>query len=255
MPERKVHAFVLHLLRAERRRANAHGILDKCGLAGEIWPAVDGSVLAPPDLLASVGAELFEPHYPFTLKTGEIGCFLSHRQIWAEIMSRNIDAALIIEDDASIDTPLFAEALELALKHVAKLGYIQLQTRPTRGEPYFIDESPICTLSVPEVGGLRTTAQVVSKKAASQLLSLSDQFDRPVDTFVQSHWFTGLRPAMIHPSGVTDVAHKLDGSTIQAGRKSPWEKLRREVSRARYRAAVRRFSRQSRAAEEGGFDG
>lgn len=240
-----MRAYVLHLLRAERRRDNAHALLENCGVAGGIWPAVDGSAISSADLSQSYGADLFEPPYPFALRTGEIGCFLSHRQIWADLQDRPEDAALIIEDDAGLDMDLFPLALTLAEKHVQELGYIQLQTRPGKGPSRLVDKNGPCALVVPEVAGLRTTAQVVAKWAAAELLARSDPFDRPVDTFVQSHWHTRLRPAMVEPSGVLEIADQLDGSTIQGARKSLWEKLRREVARSRYRSAVRRLSRDA----------
>nr|WP_309501394.1 glycosyltransferase family 25 protein [uncultured Roseovarius sp.] len=240
-----MRAYVLHLLRAEKRRQNARDLLRNCGVAGTIWPAVDGAAMSSGDLAKSYGADLFEPPYPFALRTGEIGCFLSHRQIWADMQDHSEDAALIIEDDAGLDAPLFEQAMALANEHVQALGYIQLQTRPPRSPSRLIDKNGPCALVLPEMAGLRTTAQVVSKQAAARLLARSDPFDRPVDTYVQSSWYTGLHPAMITPSGVLEIADQLDGSTIQSSKKSLWERATREVKRSRYRAAVRRISRQA----------
>ncbi|MDZ7710253.1 MAG: glycosyltransferase family 25 protein [Roseovarius sp.] len=247
------HAFVLHLVRATARRDNARALLDGCGMAGEVWAAVDGRAMSSRDLSACVGARLFAPAYPFGLKTGEIGCFLSHRQIWAEIVRRDLDHALIIEDDAEIARDAYAAALALARDHVRALDYIQLQTRPPQGAGTVVDTNGAATLAVPRVAGLRTTAQMLSRAGAERLLHLSEVFDRPVDTFVQSHWHTGLRPAAIHPSGITDIAHRLDGSTIQGGSRTPLQKLGREWARLRYRRAVTRASKASAAPPEGGL--
>lgn len=254
----ELHAFVLHLTRASGRRANAQTLREECEATGgfdrvEIWPAVDGAAMSSADLSDGVGSGLFEPLYPFALKHGEIGCFLSHRQIWAEMQRRDADAALIIEDDAGVDPSHFAPALELAAQHILDLGYIQLQTRPAQGPATVVDTNGACRLTVPQLAGLRTTAQMVSKAAAAHLLRLSEVIDRPVDTFVQSHWHTRLRPAMVHPSGVADIAGELDGSTIQSGRKSLLDRLSREWHRTRYRRAVRALSRQSAAAPTGGI--
>lgn len=246
----QVHAFVLHLTRAADRRDNAHALKNMLGPASEIWPAVDGSALSSQDLATGVGSLLFDPSYPFALKPGEIGCFLSHRQIWADLQMRDADAALIVEDDASIDPGPFHEAAIMAQAHIRELGYIQFQTRPATGPSILIDSAGPSHLIVPQQAGLRTTAQLVSKEAAAHLLHLSDPIDRPVDTFVQSHWHTGLRPAMIYPSGVSEDD---GGSTIQAGKKPILEKLTREISRVRYRKAVTRLSRQSPAPAKGGL--
>lgn len=249
----QVDAFILHLVRATARRQNAHDLLDACGIDGAIWPAVDGAAMSSTELSATVGADLFAPTYPFSLKTGEIGCFLSHRQIWAEIQTSGADAALIIEDDAHLDPDIFDHAVDLACTHIDTLGYIQFQTRPHKGPSRLVDTAGDCALLLPELAGLRTTAQMVSRRAAAHLLALSDPFDRPVDTFVQSHWHTGLRPAMIYPSGVSDATASTGGSTIQAGTKPVFEKISREFSRTRYRASVARLSRASVAPPDGGL--
>ncbi|MEO3414396.1 glycosyltransferase family 25 protein [Roseovarius sp. CAU 1744] len=248
-------AFVLHLTRAEKRRANALELKEKCGLDAEIWPAVDGASLSSADLAGVVRKQVFDPRYPFGLKTGEIGCFLSHRQMWAEIVRRGVPAAFIIEDDAGLDLDVFPKALELAAQYIDRLGYIQFQTRNQGGPTTLVDTAGGSALVVPELGGLRTTAQMVSQEAAQHLLNSSQVIDRPVDTFVQSHWHTGLRPAMVLPSGVLEIAGTLDGSTIQGGRKPLIEKVRREVSRGLYRRAVKRLSRRSEAPKEGGLHG
>ncbi len=251
----QICAFVLHLLRAETRRANAQSLKKSCGLDADVWPAVDGSALSSSDLSGRVRDHIFDPVYPFGLKIGEIGCFLSHRQMWAEIIRRDVPAAFIVEDDAGLDPVTFQKALGLATQHIEKLGYIQFQTRGHDGPKTLVDTAGGSTLIVPEQGGLRTTAQLVSRAAAQHLLDMSRIIDRPVDTFVQSHWFTGLRPAMILPSGISEIADTLDGSTIQGGRKPLIEKLKREVARGRYRGAVKRLSHRSAAPKEGGLHG
>lgn len=250
----EVRAYILHLTRASARRENAQALLQACGLPGGLWPAVDGANMSSTDLSEVIGAQLFDPEYPFALKTGEIGCFLSHRQIWAEMQNRTEDAALIIEDDAALDSDVFPLAVDLARSNIEKLGYIQLQTRIPGGPAALIDTNGPCQLTVPQLGGLRTTAQMVSKKAAAHLLRMSEIIDRPVDTFVQSHWHTVLRPARVYPSGITDIANQLDGSTIQGGKKPLLAKMAREFARGRYRRAVTRLSATSAAPIKGGME-
>jgi GR25 family glycosyltransferase involved in LPS biosynthesis len=246
-------AFVLHLTRATARRDNARAVLAGCGMDGEIWPAVDGGTLSSTDLAACVGAQLFAPAYPFGLSAGEIGCFLSHRQIWAEIVRRDLDFGLILEDDAAIMPGPYESALHLARANIDTLGLIQFQTRPHGGPATLVDTVGESVLCVPQEAGLRSTAQIVSWDAADHLLRLTESFDRPVDTFVQSHWHTGLRPAAIHPSGISDIADRLDGSTIQGGVRGVREKLSREWARFRYRRGVTRASRTSGAPVQGGL--
>lgn len=251
----KMHAYVLHLERATARRANAQALLENCGLDGDIWPAVDGAKCPPEEIENAVAASLFDPSYPFALKTGEIGCFLSHRQIWADMQRHEASAALIVEDDAGLDPDTFPKALQIAQRHIETLGYIQFQTRPPKGPVTPLEATDGMALIVPQVSGLRTTAQLVSRDTAAHLSALSAPFDRPVDTFLQSHWHTGLRPAMIYPSGISEIADQLDGSTIQQSRKSLRERLSREWNRSRFRRKVAQLSERSRAPRTGGIAG
>ena len=239
--------FVLHLTRARKRRDNAHALLETCGLPGEIWAAVDGAALSPQDLSADLSANLFDPPYPFTLKTGEIGCFLSHRQIWAEIVHRDLDYAIVFEDDVKLDPAVFPDALDLAVRHVQSFGVVQLQNRHPRGPARLIDVQGKCQLSFPTLTPVRLSAQLISRWGAEKLLEKAGTFDRPVDTYVQSHWFTGLRPGVVYPGGIRTISDALDGSTIQIGRKSLPERLHREVARFVYRRRIARLSKNSSA--------
>ena len=241
------HAFVLHLTRARKRRDNAHALLKSCGVPGEIWAAVDGAALDPADLSADLRADLFDPAYPFPLKTGEVGCFLSHRQIWAEILHRNLDYALVFEDDVVLDKDVFPDALDLAARHVQNFGVVQLQNQHPQGPARLIDVQGACQLTFPTVTPVRLSAQLISRRGAAKLLENAGTFDRPVDTYVQSHWFTGLRPAVVYPGGIRTISDQLDGSTIQGGRKSLPERLWREVARFVYRRRIARLSKNSTA--------
>ncbi len=242
-----MRAFVLHLTRAQARKENAQELLMTCGLPGEIWEAVDGQALSASDLDALRKPASFEPNYPFDLNLGEIGCFLSHRQIWAEIVSRDLAFGLVLEDDVKIDPMHFGEAQVLSERNIESFGYIQFQNRKSGGS-VAIDFEGKAVLSQPDVTPLRASAQMISKSAAQKLLDLTKTFDRPVDTFVQSHWHTGVRPGVIYPAGIATISDQLDGSTIQTetGRGAV-DIMRREWSRMSYRRQVKRRAAQSAA--------
>lgn len=242
-----MRAFVLHLTRARARKENAQELLMTCGLPGEIWEAVDGKALSKSDVDAARRSAGFEPAYPFELNLGEIGCFLSHRQVWAEIVRRDLAYGLVLEDDVKIDPMQFGVAQVLAERNIERFGYIQFQNRDF-GRPRIIDLEGSAMLSQPDVTPLRSSATLISKARAQTLLDLTKTFDRPFDTFVQSHWHTGVRPGVIYPSGVKTISDQLDGSTIQTetGRRAV-DIIRREWLRLSYRRQVKRFSGQSAA--------
>src|SRR5690606_33896886 len=140
------------------------------------------------------------------LRRGEIGCFLSHRQIWAEILHRNLDAALILEDDLALDHALFTPARDLGLTHISRFGLVKMHPKPPKGRATVIGQKNAVTLVQEQYPSLGTTAQLVSRGGAARLLDHCQTFDRPVDTFIQSYWSSGLHPATVYPSGVAHIA-------------------------------------------------
>lgn len=236
-------SFVIHLERAEARKAHVMRLLNTLPEA-QMVPAVDGA--ASPDLVAAVmGTNLHKPDYPFGLNAGEVGCFLSHRAIWQRMVDNGIEAALIFEDDAKIVPEHFLRSLALAKAHIETLDYIQFQTREV-ADGAVLAEDGSTRLVRPVVTPLRSSAQMLSRKAAARLLDVTDKIDRPVDTFLQMHWITGLHLACVTPSGVEDRTRELGGSTLS--RKKPaGAKIKREFQRHSYRRKVARYSQQSAA--------
>ena len=41
------------------------------------------------------------------LRSGEIGCFLSHLEVWKHMIENNISYAIVLEDDSIIDKHFF----------------------------------------------------------------------------------------------------------------------------------------------------
>lgn len=235
----RIETLIIHLARATGRRAQVDGLLSGTAYPARIIDAVEGSVLSS-DQQDRVLADrpIFRPRYPFPLNAGELGCFLSHRSAWQQIVDEGLDAALILEDDVAL-VDGFKTAAAFAAQHVSELGYIQFQVRPVpEPKTKMIAQGDAVSIVRPQVTPLRTSAQMVSHAAAVRLLSLTEQVDRPVDTFLQSHWYTGLHLCCVAPSGVEDRTAESGGSTIST-RKPVAEKIKREWKRARYRAAVK----------------
>ena len=245
----ELRAFVLHADRDGDARAQARRVLDACGVDGELWPMVQGAGLSVSDLEQTVGADLFEPAYPLSLDTGEIGRFLTHRQIWAEIERRGLDAALVLDGATGIEPDPFDDALDLGLSHVTALGYIELRDHPCPGPSALIDTQRHATLTVPQQATGRTAAQLVGHEAAAHLLALSDLFDRPMETFVHSHWHTGLRPASIQPCGVIALP-PLAQATPPSG---VWPRMRYDLAQRRYLHLISQRAQVSAAPATGGF--
>ncbi len=241
----KYKSFIIHLGRSKGRMAQVQDLSAKSPFEVEIVDAVDGSKLTAGEIDTCFSAQpLFQPKYPFGLNTGEIGCFLSHRTAWQKIVDQDLTAGLILEDDVQLDPMVFDRAIEAAKKWSASYGYIQFQVRDVAMTNPAMEHAKDVTLLRPIPVFLRTSAQLVSRDAAQHLLDIAQKFDRPIDTFLQMGWATGMWPVSVVPSGVTDRTQEIGGSTISQ-KKSLRAKFVREIKRANYRSAVKRYSKKA----------
>ena len=241
----KTSAFVITLDRSAERRPHAEKIVSDLPIPGELLSAVDGSSLAIDAVTQVYQRQIHMPRYPFSLSRGEIGCFLSHRKAWKAIVDRELDAALILEDDVIFDPKSLKNAINYLENCTSTEDYIQFQVRdvavfPTDTIP---DEHHWLVQPCPVM--LRTTAQFVTHGAALRLLDVTQCFDRPVDTFLQMTWVTGVTVKIIQPCIVREISNQIGGSTLSR-RRQPWyERLQREIMRPIYRAKIRHRSRKA----------
>lgn len=236
--------FVIHLDRATGRKAAVAELLKVSPFEAEILPACDGAAMqtAERDALYP-GPSHFEPRYPFALGAGEIGCFVSHIRAWQKIVDEDLPGALILEDDVEVDQSLFAPAVAFCQTHLETHGYIQLQVRRVPEDALVLAEGGGFKLVRPKVAPLRTSAQLVSRKAAEILLEKNRIIDRPVDGMLQLNWEIGFPMVCVVPSGVRDLTQATGGSTISRKR-TVWAALMAEINRAVYRARIKALSRK-----------
>jgi GR25 family glycosyltransferase involved in LPS biosynthesis len=248
--EKTYKTFIVHLERAKGRKAQVQDLVAKAPYSIQIIDAVDGAKLSKQDIETCYSqTPVMQPKYPFVLNAGEMGCFLSHRKVWQEIVDQGLDAGLIFEDDVQIDPQQFSKALALAEAHVRELGYIQFLVREVRGHNKVLVKGDGVIVAQPVVTPLRTSAQFVSYATAQELLELTGKFDRPVDGVLQLYWETGIQLSCVIPSGVSDRTAATGGSTLSA--KQPLsKKLGREISRYSYKAKIRKYSKRTAGAIE-----
>ncbi len=184
-----------------------------------------------------------DPKYPFHLTDTEIAVFLSHRKAWQAILEAPLRAALILEDDVSLDLALFEPALALATQ--AENGFVRLPQKP-RETGQTLAQSGATRLIHPDEVALGMQAQLVTRDAARRLLAATETFDRPVDVFLQMTWHHGVEVLTVWPAGVTDISHTLGGSTLKK-RKGLGERIAAEVKRALFRRRLGKLARGQRA--------
>ena len=119
--DQKYKCFIIHLKRAKKRKAYVDEIISKLNIETEIIEAVDGKLLTKNEILQFYSeTPLFQPAYPFKVNKGEIGCFLSFRKAWQNIVDQNLSGGLIFEDDVSINIDVFQNSFDAAMIWIKK---------------------------------------------------------------------------------------------------------------------------------------
>lgn len=240
----KVKAFVITLPSAIERQDQVKKILSLCPIPAEVISAVDGRAMSETDRQSFTRNKLHRPYFPFQLRPGEIGHFLSQRKAWQTIVDQELDAALLLEDDVELDELVFSQGLALAIKESTRMDIIKFRA-PTRRQRQ-PSRTHSSVVQYPAVAPLGTTSLLVGRGAAERLLSLTKQFDRPADAFLQLTWVTGIQPKIVVPAGVEEVSHRLGGSTIQSKSRSVRETIYRNIARPWYRMQLHGIARWNR---------
>lgn len=234
--KRRFEAFVISMINSDKRRDHVRKIVEDCSLPCLVINAVNGSTLCPEIKNSFCSDALHIPTYPFKLKSSEIGCFISHRIAWQMILDRDLDGALILEDDVELAQPEFGQSLSVAFDALNDLDHVRFRLMQRTNRLIRCKQYP--SLTYPHVTSLGTQAQVVSSRGATKLLAASAHFDRPVDTFLQMHWISGIKSCEVSPSYVYDRTNELGGSTIQLKPSGFQPRLLRNILRTFYRFQI-----------------
>ncbi|VDM58102.1 unnamed protein product [Angiostrongylus costaricensis] len=84
--------------RRPERRAKMEKIFKVLGINATYWEATDGRNLSS-EYPYRVLPGYLDPFHQRPIKTGEIGCFLSHYRIWEEVLKLGLRRVVVFEDD------------------------------------------------------------------------------------------------------------------------------------------------------------
>jgi len=199
--------FVISLNRSIERRQRTELALNEFGLKWQFLDAVDGNELKLP--ISAYDPKQGKRLIGFELKSGEIGCFLSHRHAWLECVRKN-RPTLVLEDDFLIE-PHFKNVLEIAFGAYQDWDLLRLQG---------ISEVPHELLSqygdikfVHNFGDpLGTTAYIIKPTAAKILIDKSNTFLEPVDHFIENYRKHELVITAVNPYPISNFGKE---STIE----------------------------------------
>ncbi|XP_077413043.1 procollagen galactosyltransferase 1 [Vanacampus margaritifer] len=116
--------FVINLRRRIDRRERMLRALYEQEIDCKITEAVDGKALNMSDVQA-MGIHMLpgysDPYHGRPLTKGELGCFLSHYNIWKEIVERGLLTSLVIEDDLRFEI-FFKRRLKYLMSEIEDQG-------------------------------------------------------------------------------------------------------------------------------------
>uniref|UniRef100_A0A8D3DNP2 Si:ch211-13f8.2 n=1 Tax=Scophthalmus maximus TaxID=52904 RepID=A0A8D3DNP2_SCOMX len=117
--------FLINLKRRSDRRERMLSSLAVLGINASLTEAVDGKYALNSSQLQAMGIDMLpgykDPYSDRVLTRGEIGCFLSHHNIWKQVVQQKLRQVLVLEDDVRFE-PRFCSRLQAIMESVMRVG-------------------------------------------------------------------------------------------------------------------------------------
>ncbi|GLG96306.1 Glycosyltransferase 25 family member [Gryllus bimaculatus] len=116
--------YMINLLRRPERRERMQHCFDELGLQVTVLNAVDGrklnaSLLGEQDI--HMMPDYQDPYHKRPLTMGEVGCFLSHYNIWKEVLAHGDQKVMVLEDDIRFE-PFFRQKVARLMAELESLN-------------------------------------------------------------------------------------------------------------------------------------
>lgn len=169
--------YVINLDRSKDRLNKITKNLNEYGINFTRFPAVEGKKLNKNQLESNttLAARTILCNY------AEIGCALSHIQLWEKLLNDSVNYYLVIEDDAVINDQFKKYVLEIdKIKGKINFDILSLYSDNKIGSKNFfrLTDGMIIEKSFFR---LTTVSYIISRKGASKLLSLIRKVNYPID--------------------------------------------------------------------------
>lgn len=166
--------FLINLDRRPERLERMAGLFERLGLEFTRISAVDGTLLTA-DEVKGLGS----------LRPGESGCFLSHRECWQRIVDESLPHAAIFEDDLHL-TPGATSLLGKGDWIPVGADIVKLETRLYHAR---IDKVATATVDERTLHMLRSRhagagGYIVTLEGARKLLAMTERLEAPVDQVI-----------------------------------------------------------------------
>jgi len=209
--------YIVSLRKAAERRARCAVTMARLGLEFAFFDAVEGAALSEEEIAAVYDAGRNAREFKRPLSRGEIGCALSHFELWKRIAADESGGAVILEDDfeAVDDLPeLLREVCSAPLENcMVKLFAL----KPCSGAEVRRLRGGYRMLLPRRIPG-QTLGYTVDRAAARRLAGGALPISRPVDMEIK-HWWNFDVPVLVVQPTALRVDIQRTGSAIDAERK------------------------------------
>ena len=157
--------------------------------------AFDAELDDPNDILKENNIFLSDTFYD-KCSEGQLGCYLSHFQLWKHIIKSNIDLAIVLEDDVKIYNN-FNKNIDTIYENLpVKFDYVHLFIHPDKQNIQYLDgkDGDI----IPAEDNFGTVAYMVSFRGAKRLVKLTELLkiqapvDRQINFCIQHNFIKGF---------------------------------------------------------------
>jgi len=207
--------YVVNLAKDTIKKKYMESHLNEFDLAPVYIQGVYGQDLSDDELKKFYKEEAAKATIGRALGHGEIGCFLSHLNIYFKMLNDNVKYALILEDDIELkfDIKLIIDELLISSSHweIVLLGHHSRFSRTEPTLPSFWGRKKLSkkySLSRPCDLGQGTYGYLISLAGAKKMLKFSNKIDRPIDHYTGSDQFTNLY--IINPPVININKHLSD---------------------------------------------
>ncbi|MWN05660.1 glycosyltransferase family 25 protein [Gilliamella sp. Pas-s95] len=207
---KQMKIFIINLEKESKKREHIKKECEKLKLDFEIYNAIDGNTLSDSFIQNTVY------DYPNNLLTkGEIGCALSHLNIYKKIIQNNLPYALILEDDAVLDRKLPDFLNSFKAKNTKK-GIFLL----TADFHYLVNKKfNLDSFEVFEViRAVRANGYIITHDTAKKLIKFLFPIRYEADMFRIMKLCTGIKIYATLPSLITTNDKNLLNSSIHIDR-------------------------------------
>lgn len=224
--------YVINLDQCTDRLRNCSERLSQQGLSFERISACKGDALTLNQKYEHYCKFENLAKYYRPLTSGEIGCYLSHREAWKRIAEGEAPYGIVLEDDIVVkeDMRLAINAIDnlRADWQLIKLAPYKNRTRKIVYKCSVANNFDLVIHDKPMSG---CAASAITKVAAKRLLEQTSRFGRPVDVEIQHFWETHVDVYSLLPYPLAqDMAYE---STITARKRkkesSFWRRKQQQV--------------------------